>query len=205
MFPILYVMQNVVRCWNTTDPLLVKYHDEEWGVPVHDDKKLFELLTLEIFQAGLNWQLILRRRDAFRKAFDDFDPEKVSNYIDKDVERMASNPGIIKNRRKIESTVNNAHCLLEVQSEFGSFDAFIWRFVGCKTIQNSYTDFSELPAETPESNAMSAELKRRCFKFVGPTICYAFMQATGLVNDHITSCFRYEQLRKYSPSNSSTT
>ena len=189
-------MLQTIRCWNVTDPLQVRYHDEEWGVPLHDDKKFFEFLVLGAFQAGLTWWLILRRRDAFRKAFDDFDPEKVARYTDSDIARIVGNPGVIRNRAKIASAVNNARCFLKVQSEFGSFDAFIWRFVGCKTMHNCYSSLSELPAETPESNAMSAELKRRCFKFVGPTICYAFMQATGLVNDHITSCFRYEQLKK---------
>jgi DNA-3-methyladenine glycosylase I len=196
-FFIAYVMQqSVIRCWNSANPLLLKYHDEEWGVPLHDDRKLFELLTLEMFQSGLNWELILKRREGFRKAFGSFDPVKVSNYSDKEIERLVNNPEVIRNRAKIVSTINNARCFLKVQNEFGSFDAFIWRFVGGKPIQHSYASFSQMPAETPDSKTMSAELKKLGFKFVGPTVCYAFMQAAGLVNDHLTSCFRYKRLKK---------
>jgi DNA-3-methyladenine glycosylase I len=182
------------RCWNVDKPLYIKYHDEEWGTPVHDDKKLFESLILDGFQAGLSWWLILERREAFRAAFDNFDPSKVAKYNDKDVERLMKAPGVVKNRAKIAAAITNAQQLLKVQKEFGSFDIFIWKFVGEKTIQNAFTKLSDMPAETEESKAMSRELKKRGFKFVGPTICYAFMQAAGLVNDHLIGCFRYAQL-----------
>ena len=183
------------RCWNVDKPLYIKYHDEEWGVPVHDDQKLFEFLVLDGFQAGLSWWLILERREMFRAAFDGFDPAKVAKYTDKDFERLMKAPGVVKNRAKICAAITNAQQLLVVQKEFGSFDKFIWQFVNGKTIQNAFKDFSEMPAETEQSKAMSRELKRRGFKFVGPTICYAFMQAAGLVNDHLVGCFRYAQLR----------
>jgi DNA-3-methyladenine glycosylase I len=182
------------RCWNVDKPLYIKYHDLEWGVPVHDDQKLFEFLVLDGFQAGLSWWLILERREAFRDAFDCFDPVKVAKYSAEDVERIMNAPGMVKNRAKISASINNAVQLLKVQKEFGSFDAFIWQFVEGKTIQNNFTELSELPAQTEESKAMSRELKLRGFKFVGPTICYAFMQAAGLVNDHLVGCFRYAQL-----------
>ena len=184
------------RCWNTDNPLYVKYHDEEWGVPVHDDRTLFEFLTLEGFQAGLTWELILKRREALRKAFDNFNPEKLARYNDKDVKRLMANPNVIRNRAKILATINNALRLKEVQKEFGSFDAFVWKFVGGKTLNNALTDFSNMPAETEESKTMSKEMKKRGFKFVGPTICYAFMQAVGLVNDHLTDCFRHSEIEK---------
>jgi len=183
------------RCWNVDKPLYIKYHDEEWGVPVHDDQKLFEFLVLDGFQAGLSWWLILERRELFRAAFDGFDPKKISKYSAKDVERLMIAPGVVKNRAKILATITNAQQVLNVQKEVGSFDAFIWQFVHGKTIQNAFTDFSEMPAETEESRAMSQELKIRGFKFVGPTICYAFMQAAGLVNDHLVDCFRYSQFQ----------
>ncbi len=182
------------RCWNVDNPLYIRYHDEEWGVPVHDDQKLFEFLVLDGFQAGLSWWLILERREMFRAAFDGFAPAKVANYTSKDVERLMKAPGVVKNRSKIYATITNAKLVLEVQKEMGSFDSFIWQFVNGKTIQNAFKDFSEVPAETGESQAMSRELKKRGFKFVGPTICYAFMQAAGLVNDHLVDCFRYNQL-----------
>ncbi len=185
----------VKRCWNVDKPLYIKYHDEEWGVPVHDDQKLFEFLVLDGFQAGLSWWLILERREAFRVAFNDFEPIKVAHYTAKDIEVVMNIPGIVKNRAKISAAINNALQLLKVQKEFGSFDKFIWQFVEYKTIQNAFKDFSEMPAETEQSRAMSRELKARGFKFVGPTICYAFMQAAGLVNDHLVDCFRYNQLR----------
>ena len=184
------------RCWNTTNPLYVKYHDEEWGVPVHDDNKLFEFLVLDSFQAGLTWLLILQRRDYFRKAFDNFDPQKVADYAPAEVERLMQTPNIIHNRMKIEAAVNNAAKFLSVQKEFGSFDSYIWRFVDGRTIHNSFASLEDLPAETAESTAMSQDLKRRGFKFVGPTICYAFMQAAGLVNDHLVWCFRHNQIRE---------
>ena len=183
------------RCWNVDKPLYVRYHDVEWGVPVHDDQKLFEFLVLDGFQAGLSWWLILERREAFRAAFDRFDPAKVAKYTAKDVERLMKAPGMIKNRAKISATITNAQQLLKVQRELGTFDAFIWQFVHGKTIQNAFIDLSEMPAETEDSRAMSRELKKRGFKFVGPTICYAFMQAAGLVNDHLVDCFRYTQLQ----------
>jgi DNA-3-methyladenine glycosylase I len=182
------------RCWNTENPLYVSYHDEEWGVPVHDDNKLFEFLVLDCFQAGLSWLIILRKREAFRIAFDNFDPEKVAKYSEKDVERLVEDSGIVRNRNKILATINNAHCFLEVQKELGCFDAYIWQFVNCKTIKNSFVKLSDMPAESEESKAMSKDLKKRGFRFVGPTICYAFMQAAGLVNDHLVTCFRYNQI-----------
>jgi DNA-3-methyladenine glycosylase I len=183
------------RCWNVDKPLYIKYHDVEWGVPVHDDQKLFEFLVLDGFQAGLSWWLILERREAFRVAFDGFEPAKISKYTAKDVERVMTSPGIVKNRAKIAATITNAQQFLKIQKEFGSFDAFIWAFVCGKTMQNAFTKLSDLPSETEASRAMSMDLKKRGFKFVGPTICYAFMQAAGLVNDHLVDCFRYSQLQ----------
>ena len=183
------------RCWNVDKPLYIRYHDEDWGVPVHDDLKLFEFLVLDGFQAGLSWWLILERREAFRVAFDSFDPVKIAKYTAKNVERLMRAPGVVKNRAKILATITNSQQVLKVQKEFGSFDTFVWQFVQGKTIQNSLKDFSEMPAETEQSREMSRELKARGFKFVGPTICYAFMQAAGLVNDHLVDCFRYAQLQ----------
>jgi DNA-3-methyladenine glycosylase I len=184
------------RCWNTDNPLYIKYHDEEWGVPAHDDRTLFEFLVLEGFQAGLTWELILRRRKALRKAFENFDPKKIAKYTDKDMQRLANNPDIIRNRAKISATVNNARRFVEIQKEFGSFDAFIWGFVQGKVINRSLKDSSNMPSESEESKAMSKELRKRGFKFVGPTICYALMQAVGMVNDHLVHCFRYNQIRR---------
>ena len=184
------------RCWNTDNPLYIKYHDEEWGTPVHDDRKLFEFLTLEGFQAGLTWELILRRRVALRKAFDNFNPEKIARYKDEDVERLMNDPGVIRNRAKILAAINNAGRFREVGKEFGSFDAFIWKFVQGRTINHALRDFSNPPAESEESRTMSTELKKRGFKFVGPTICYAFMQAVGMVNDHLVHCFRHGQIKR---------
>ncbi len=184
------------RCWTTESPLYIRYHDEEWGVPLHDDKKLFEFLILDGFQAGLSWSLILKRRDTLREAFDNFDPEKVAKYSFDDVNRIMNAPGIIRNKTKISSAVNNAQQFLKIQAEFGTFDVFIWQFVKGKPINNAFNSFSEVPAETEESRAMSRELKKKGFKFVGPKICYAFMQAAGLVNDHLVWCFRHEQIRK---------
>jgi len=186
----------VKRCWNTEKPLYIKYHDEEWGVPLHDDKKLLEFLILDGFQAGLSWWIILERRNTLREALDNFDPEKVAKYSSYDVSRIMNATGVIRNKAKILSAVNNARQFLKVQTEFGSFDIFIWQFVEGKTINNSYKSLSDVPAETEESRAMSRELKKRGFKFIGPTICYAFMQAAGLVNDHLVDCFRHEQIRK---------
>jgi len=188
--------KKLTRCWNTKDPLYVKYHDEEWGVPVHDDGKLFEFLVLEAFQAGLTWKLILRRREALRKAFDEFDPRKIAKYTDEDIRRLVGNPDVIRNRAKISAAANNARRFEEVQKEFGSFDVFAWGFVRGRVIDHSLKDFSSMLSESEESRAMSRELKKRGFKFVGPTICYALMQAVGMVNDHLVHCFRHGQIRR---------
>ena len=185
------------RCWNTTEPLYIKYHDEEWGVPVHDDRRHFEFLVLDGFQAGLSWWIILQRREKLRAAFDGFDPNKVAKYTQKDINRLLKADGMIKNKGKIAAAITNAQQFLKIQQEFASFDAFIWQFVSGKPKQNALTRLSEMPAETEESRAMSKALKARGFKFVGPTICYAYMQAAGLVNDHLTWCFR-SQLKKTS-------
>jgi DNA-3-methyladenine glycosylase I len=182
------------RCWNTTEPLYIRYHDEEWGVPVHDDRKLFEFMVLDAFQAGLSRWLILKRRELFRAAFDGFDPMKVAKYDAADLERIMRAEGMIRNKAKIAAATANAQAFLAVQKEFGSFDRYIWQFVDGKTITNSYRYLSELPCESPESKAMSSELRTRGFKFAGPTICYAFMQAAGLVNDHLLDCFRHNQV-----------
>ena len=185
-----------IRCWNTDNPLYVKYHDEEWGTPVHDDRTLFELLTLEGFQAGLTWDLVLKRRVALRKAFNNFDPDKIARYKDEDVKRLMNDQSVIRNRSKILATINNAGRFREVRKEFGSFDSFIWKFVQGRTLNHALKDFSKIPAESEESKAMSRELKKRGFKFVGPTICYAFMQAVGMVNDHLVTCFRHDQIKQ---------
>ena len=184
-----------MRCdWAGSDPLYVAYHDEEWGVPVHDDRHFFEMLVLEGAQAGLSWITILRKREAYRRAFDGFDPSRVARYRDARIRRLLENPGIVRNRLKIEGTVRNATAFLAVQREFGTFDRYIWEFVGGAPKRNAWRTLSEVPARTPESDAMSRDLKRRGFTFVGSTICYAFMQATGLVNDHVVGCFRYRDL-----------
>ena len=184
------------RCeWCGTDPLYVAYHDEEWGIPVHDDRHLFEMLVLEGAQAGLSWSMILKKRDGYREAFDNFDIEAVAAYTLKDVERLLANPGIVRNRLKVESAIKNARATLEIQKEFGSLDAYLWQFVGGEPTQNAWKTMADLPAETSASKAMSKALKKRGFNFVGPTICYAFMQAVGMVNDHVTSCYRYGELR----------
>ncbi len=187
-----------VRCWNTKNPLYIRYHDEEWGVPVHDDKKLFELLVLEGFQAGLTWELILKRREAFRKALADFNPMSIAKFSTADAENILRNPDVIRNRAKIQATINNAKQFIQIQNEFGSFDRFIWQFVNGKPIDHAFKSMSEMPGQTDESRSMSKELKKRGFKFVGPTICYAFMQAVGMVNDHLITCFRYKQIQKSS-------
>jgi DNA-3-methyladenine glycosylase I len=184
--------QNLVRCaWVGTDPLSVEYHDREWGVPVHDDRKLFEFLILEGMQAGLSWMTILRKRANFREVYDDFDPVKIALYDQAKFEELMKNPGIIRNRRKIEAAAQNARSFLAVQAEFGSFDAYIWQFVGGKPKVNSWKTMAEIPAQTGESVILSKDLKKRGFNFVGPTIVYAHMQATGMVNDHTTDCYRY--------------
>jgi len=181
------------RCqWAGSDPLYLAYHDEEWGVPVHDDRKLFEMLILEGAQAGLAWITILKKRDNYRAAFDGFDPGKIARYTDKRLEKLLTNEGIVRNRLKVTAARTNARAFLAVQKEFGSFDAYIWGFVGCKTIHNRRRSMKDLPAMTAESDVMSKDLKKRGFKFVGSTICYAFMQAVGMVNDHVTGCFRYK-------------
>ena len=183
------------RCgWAGIDPTYVAYHDEEWGVPVHDDRLLFEFLVLEGAQAGLSWSTILNKREGYRKAFDGFDIERVAAYSESDIERLLANPGIVRNRLKIASAIKNARGVLEIQKEFGSLDAYLWQFVGGVTKQNAWKMLSEIPAQTEESIAMSKALKKRGFNFVGPTISYAFMQAVGMVNDHVTSCYRFREL-----------
>ena len=176
-----------------SDPLYVAYHDEEWGVPSHDDRYLFEMLVLEGAQAGLSWSTILRKREGYREAFVGFDPDAVARFGQRDVERLLGNAGIVRNRLKIESAIANARATLAAREELGSLDALLWSFVGGKPLVNGWRSLGEIPAETEESRAMSKELKRRGFRFVGPTICYAFMQASGLVNDHVVDCFRREK------------
>jgi DNA-3-methyladenine glycosylase I len=183
------------RCVWARGELEAAYHDREWGVPIHRDRLLFELLILEGAQAGLSWSTILRKRGAYRKAFDAFDPKKVARYSAARVRRLMNDEGIVRNRAKIEATIANARAFLAVQREHGSFDAYIWQFVGGRPTQNAWRRQGECPAETDASRAMSRDLFRRGFRFVGPTICYAFMQATGMVNDHITTCFRYPRRR----------
>jgi DNA-3-methyladenine glycosylase I len=186
---------NKPRCvWCGDDPLYQAYHDTEWGVPLHDDHSLFEFLILEGAQAGLSWITILKKRENYRAAFDGFDATRIARYDANKIESLLQNPGIVRNRLKVAATVTNAQKFLEVQAEFGSFDRFIWQFVDGKPKQNARHSVDKIPASTPESDAMSKELKRRGFKFVGSTICYAHMQATGMVNDHTTDCFRYKEL-----------
>jgi DNA-3-methyladenine glycosylase I len=185
---------NVKTCgWSTGNPEMERYHDTEWGVPLHDDRKLFEFLSLEGAQAGLSWSTILNRREGYRKAFDGFDPAKVAKYDKKKVEKLLKDSGIIRNRLKINSTISNAQAFIRVQEEFGSFDSYIWQFVGGKPIKNRWRSISQIPAKTAESDKISADLKKRGFTFVGSTICYAHMQATGMVNDHLVTCFRYNK------------
>jgi len=180
------------RCeWSGSDALYVQYHDEEWGVPVHDDRQLFEMLNLEGAQAGLNWYIILTKRDNYRAAFDDFDAAKIAAYDEVKIADLLANPGIVRNRLKVNGVVKNAKAFLSVQEEFGSFDAYIWQFVGGQPIVNARQSIREIPAQSPEAEAMSKDLKKRGFTFVGPTICYAFMQAVGMVNDHTVDCFRH--------------
>jgi DNA-3-methyladenine glycosylase I len=177
---------------------MIVYHDEEWGVPVHDDRTLFEFLLLDSFQAGLSWAVILRKRAAFRKAFADFDPVRVAGFGEGEVRALLENAGIVRNRQKILATISNAAGFLEVQREFGSFDRFIWQFVGGAPIQNRWSALKDVPASTEEAEQMSRELKRRGFSFVGSTICYAFMQGAGLVNDHVAGCFRHPEIESLS-------
>lgn len=183
------------RCnWSTSNQLMIKYHDEEWGVPLHDDRKLFEFFVLEGFQAGLSWQIVLNKREGFRKAFDNFDPGIVAGYDIRKMEELIQDTSIIRNKLKISACVNNARRFLEIQKDFGSFDNYIWKFVGYKPVVNSFSQMKELPAKTPLSDTISANLKKRGFKFVGSTVIYAHMQATGMVNDHLTFCYRYNEI-----------
>jgi len=186
----------VKRCaWALSSQQYLEYHDKEWGVPVHDDRKLFEMLILEGVQAGLSWSLILKKRDGYLQAFDGFDAHKIAQYDDRKVQELLANPEIVRNRLKIRAAIQNARAFLELQSQYGSFDAFLWRFVGGQPIQNAWQTLQEIPASTRESDAMSKELKRQGFTFVGTTICYAFMQAVGMVNDHTVECFRWQELQ----------
>ncbi|MBI4563869.1 MAG: DNA-3-methyladenine glycosylase I [Planctomycetes bacterium] len=184
------------RCWPTgDDELMNRYHDDEWGVPVHEDRRHFEFLLLDAFQAGLSWRTVLHKRDNFRKAFAGFDPAHIARFNKRDVKRLMSDPGIIRNRLKIAGTIRNARAFLEVQREHGRFDRYIWKFTNGRTTRNGWRRLEDLPASTPESDAMSKDLKRRGFTFVGSTICYAYMQAAGLVNDHLIGCPRHRLLR----------
>ena len=186
------------RCeWAGTDPLYISYHDDEWGVPVHDDRHLFEMLILEGTQAGLSWITILKKRENYRQAFDNFDAEKIARYDTRKIKELLANPGIVRNRRKVEATVQNARAFLAVQAEFGSFDAYIWQFVGGRPKQNRWRSLAQILAKTAGSTALSKDLRKHGFNFVGPTICYVFMQATGMVNDHVMSCFRYHQVANH--------
>jgi DNA-3-methyladenine glycosylase I len=183
------------RCkWSNSDPLYIEYHDKEWGVPVHDDRVLFEFLILEGMQAGLSWITILRKRQNFRKAFDNFDPDKIARYDKRKIKKLLADPGIIRNRLKVAAAVTNARAFLKTQEEFGTFDKYIWRFVDGKPIRNKWKSIKQVPAKTKESDVLSKDLLSRGFKFVGSTICYAHMQATGMVNDHMVHCFRYNEL-----------
>jgi DNA-3-methyladenine glycosylase I len=187
------------RCaWCGDDPLYVAYHDEEWGVPVHDDRRLFEFLILEGAQAGLSWLTILKKREHYRKAFDGFDCQRVARYGEADVKRLLSDAGIVRNRLKIESAIRNAKGVLQIQEEFGSLDAYIWRYVDGVPLQNVWKSMAELPAKSALSDQMSKDLKKRGFNFVGSTICYAYMQAVGMVNDHTTDCFRHREVKRLS-------
>jgi len=185
------------RCeWCGSDPLYIAYHDDEWGVPVHDDRLLFEFMILEGAQAGLSWLTILKRREGYRKALDQFDVARIANYTQHDIDRLLADEGIIRNRLKIESTIRNAQGTLKIREEHGSLDAFLWRYVDGIPLQNAWTSMKELPAQTKTSDAMSRDLKKLGFNFVGPTICYAFMQAVGMVNDHTTNCYRHRETMK---------
>jgi len=184
------------RCqWAGTDPLYVAYHDEQWGVPMHDDQELFEMLVLEGAQAGLSWSTILNKRENYRRAFDGFEIATVAGYGEADVQRLLADAGIVRNKLKVRSAIRNARAVLEIQAEFGSLDAFLWDFVDGIPIQNAWKTLSEIPAQTPRSEQMSKVLKKRGCNFVGPTICYALMQSIGMVNDHVVDCFRYEEVK----------
>ena len=183
------------RCaWCSSDPLYLAYHDYEWGVPLHDERRLFEMLILEGAQAGLSWLTILRKREGYRRAFDGFDPERIARYGEQEIARLQADSGIVRNRLKIAATVRNARAFLNLRERYGEFGAFLWRYVGSTPRQNAWRSIAEVPARTPESDAMSRDLKKLGFTFVGPTICQAFMQATGMVNDHTTDCFRHQEL-----------
>ena len=185
------------RCeWAGSEELYIAYHDQEWGVPLHDDQRLFEMLILEGAQAGLSWSTILKKRENYRAAFDGFDPQKIAAYTEADLERLLKNPGIVRNRLKVQSAVKNARGVLEIQEQFGSFDAFLWGYVDGQPIQNAWRQLGEIPAKTELSDRLSKDLKKRGFSFVGSTICYAFMQAVGMVNDHVVDCFRYGEVRQ---------
>ena len=182
----------VSRCpWPSNDPLMIAYHDNEWGVPLHDDRKLFEFMVLDCFQAGLSWRTVLHKRENFRKALDNFDFRKIAKYDQKKIDSLLQDSGIIRNNAKINGTIQNARCFLEVQKEFGTFDQYIWQFTNGQTVINKWQNLSEIPARSELSDQMSRELVKRGFKFVGSTICYAFIQAIGMVNDHLSSCFRH--------------
>ena len=188
------------RCaWCGTDPLYVRYHDREWGAPLHDERRLFEMLILEGAQAGLNWLTILRKREGYRAAFDHFDPERIARYDAAKVARLLADPGIVRNRLKIQAAIRNARGYLTIQEQQGGFDAFLWRYVDDQPRQNAWATLAEAPTRSPEADAMSRDLKRLGFAFVGPTICYAFMQAIGMVNDHTTNCFRHRELSNPPP------
>lgn len=185
----------IERCpWPGSNPLMVKYHDEEWGVPLYDDKKIFEFFVLDTFQAGLSWEIVLKKREGLRKAFSNFEFHQVAKYGQKEVRALLKDVNIIRNKMKIEATINNSKKFLEVRKEFGSFDKYVWQFVGGKPVTNKRKSLKELPATSRESDELSKDLKKRGFKFVGSTICYAFMQATGMVNDHLVDCFRYNEV-----------
>ena len=186
------------RCaWVSQDPDYITYHDEEWGVPVHDDRRLFEFLVLEGAQAGLSWLTILKKRPHYRRAMDAFDPDLVAAYDDRRIAALLTDPGLVRNRRKMEAAVTNARAFLAVQAEYGTFDHYLWRFVDGRPRQNRWRSIAEIPAKTPQSEIMSRDLKQRGFKFVGPVICYSLMQAVGMVNDHTLDCFRYAAIRSY--------
>lgn len=189
--------QMISKClWALASPLEEQYHDQEWGVPVHDDRLLFEFLILEGAQAGLSWSTILKKRNGYRRAFDNFDAGKIANYRQDKIDQLLANPEIIRNRLKIEAAVGNARAFLKIQQQYGSFDAFVWQFVDGKTIQNAWRSMSDIPAFTAESTTMSKSLRRHGCKFVGPTICYAYMQAVGMVNDHLVDCFRHAEVKR---------
>ncbi len=189
--------ERIKRCpWPADDPLMIAYHDTEWGMPLHDDRKLYEFIVLDGAQAGLSWSTVLRKRENFREAFRGFDPKAVARFTPRDVQRLLKNAGIIRNRLKIESAIINARRFLEVRKEFGSFDAYIWQFTGGRTLQHRCRRLADIPATSRESDAMSKDMKKRGFTFVGSTICYAFMQAAGMVNDHLVECFRHREVRE---------